>query len=58
MTDYEEISIIAGQLRGLIARAGTITKNGLDLGRQKIGSAIGDGVYRDIIRIIRINRNK
>ncbi len=52
MTDYEEISIIAGQLRGLIARTDSMTKNGLDLGRQKIGSAVEDGVYRDFIRII------
>jgi len=29
MTDYKEISIIAGQLRGLIARADSMTKNGL-----------------------------
>jgi len=52
MTDYEEISIIVGQTKGLIARADSMTKNGLDLSKQKIASAVDDGVYRDFIRII------
>jgi len=52
MTDYEEISIIVGQVRGLLSQADRMTKNGLDLSRQKIGSAVEDGVYRDFIRII------
>ena len=52
MTDYEEISIIIGQLQGLIARADKMSKNGIDLSRQKIGSVVEDGVYRDFIRII------
>ncbi len=52
MTDYQEISIILGQLRGLFSRADSMTKNGLDLSRQKIGSVLEDGVYRDFIRII------
>ncbi len=56
MTDYEEISIIVGQLRGLLSRADRMTKNGLDLSRQKIGSAVEDGVYRDFIRIIEKTR--
>lgn len=52
MTDYEEISIIVGQVRGLLSRADNMTKNGLDLSRQKIGSAVEDGVYGDFIGII------
>jgi len=52
MTDYEEISIIVGQVRGLLSRADKMSKNGLDLSKQKIGSAVEDGVYRDFIRII------
>ena len=52
MTDYEEISIIIGQLQGLIARADKMSKNGIDLSRQKIGSVLEDGVYKDFIRII------
>jgi len=52
MTDYEEISIIVGQLRGLLSRADSMTKNGLDLNKQNIGSAVEDGVYRDFIIII------
>ena len=52
MTDYEEISIIMGQVRGLLSRADSITKNGLDLSKQKIGSAVEDGVHKDFIRII------
>ena len=53
MTDYEEISIIVGQLRGLLARADSMTKNGLDLNKQKIGSAVEDGVHKDFTRIIK-----
>ena len=53
MTDYEEILIIVGQVRGLLSRADSMSKNGLDLSRQKIGSAVEDGVYRDFIRIIK-----
>ena len=52
MTDYEEISIIVGQLRGLLSRADSMSKNGLDLSRQKIGSVLEDGIYKDFIRII------
>jgi len=52
MTDYEEISIIVGQLRGLLSRAHNMTKNGLDLSKQKISSAVEDGVYKEFIRII------
>lgn len=52
MTDYEEISIIVGQLHGLLSRADNMVKNGLDLSKQKIGSFVKDGVYRDFIRII------
>ena len=52
MTDYEEISIIMGQVRGLLSRADGMAKNGLDLSKQKIGSAVEDGVYRDFIRIM------
>ena len=36
MTDYEEISIIVGQVRGLLSRADRMTKNGLDLSKQEI----------------------
>ncbi len=56
MTDYEEILIIVGQVRGLLSRADRMTKNGLDLSKQKIGSAVEDGVYRDFIRIIEKTR--
>lgn len=56
MTDYEEISIIVGQVRGLLSRADSMTKNELDLSKQKIGSAVEDGVYRDFIRIIEKTR--
>ena len=56
MTDYEEISIIVGQVRGVLSRADNMTKNGIDLSRQKIGSAVEDGVYRDFIRIIEKTR--
>ncbi len=56
MTDYEEISIIMGQIRGLISRADRMTKNGLDLSKQKIGSVVEDGVYKDFIRIIEKTR--
>lgn len=52
MTDYQEISIVLGQIEGLLSRADSMTKNGLDLSKQKIGSAVEDGVYRDFIRII------
>lgn len=52
MNDYEEISIIVGQIEGLLSRADSMTKNGLDLSKQKIGSVVEDGVYRDFIRII------
>ena len=52
MTDYEEISIIVGQVRGLLSRADSMTKDGFNLSRQKIGSVVEDGVYRDFIRII------
>ncbi len=53
MTDYEEISIIVGQVRGLLSRADNMTKNGLDLSRQKTGSAVEDGVHKDFTRIIK-----
>ena len=56
MTDYEEISIIIGQIQGLIARADKMSKNGLDLSKQKIGSAVEDGVHKDFIRIIEKTR--
>ena len=56
MTDYEEISIIVGQIEGLLSRADNITKNGIDLSKQKIGSAVEDGVYRDFVRIIEKTR--
>jgi len=49
MTDYEEISIIVGQLRGLLSRADNMTKSGRDLRKQKI---VEDRVYKDFIRII------
>lgn len=52
MTDYEQISIIVGQIQGLLSRADKMSKNGIDLSKQKIGSAVEDGVYRDFIRII------
>ena len=52
MTDYEEISIIVGQIQGLLSRADSMTKNGLDLSKQKTGSAVEDGVHKDFIRII------
>jgi len=52
MTNYEEISIIVGQLQGLFSRADRMTKNGLELSKQKIGSAVEEGVYKDFIRII------
>jgi len=52
MNDYQEISIIVGQIEGLLSRADRMTKNGLDLSKQKIGSAVEDGVYKDFIRII------
>ena len=29
-----------------------MTKNGIDLNKQKIGSAVEDGVYKDFIRIM------
>ena len=53
MTDYEEISIVLGQVRGLLSRADSMTKNGLDLNKQKIGSAVEDGVHKDFTRIIK-----
>ncbi len=56
MTDYDEISITVGQLRGLLSRADSMTKNGLDLSKQKIGSVVEDGVYKDFIRIIKKTR--
>ncbi len=52
MIDYEEISIIVGQLRGLLSRGDSMTKKGIDLGKQKIGSEVEDGVHKDFIRII------
>ena len=52
MTDYEEISIIVGQIQGLLSRADSMTKNGLDLNKQKIGSLVDDGIHKDFIRII------
>ena len=56
MNDYEEISIIVGQVHGLLSRTDGMAKDGLDLSRQKIGSAVEDGVYRDFIRIIEKTR--
>ncbi len=56
MTDYQEISIIVGQIKGLLSRADRMTKNGLDLSKQKIGSAVEGGVYRDFIRIMEKTR--
>ena len=53
MTDYGEISIIAGQLRGLLSRADRMTKNGIDLKRKRIGSVLEDGVHKDFVRIIK-----
>jgi len=53
MTVYEEISIVLGQVRGLLSRADSMTKNGLDLNKQKIGSAVEDGVHKDFTRIIK-----
>ncbi len=53
MTDYQEISIVVGQVRGLLSRADRMTKNGLDLNKQKIGSAVEDGVHKDFTRIIK-----
>ena len=52
MTDYEEISIIVGQLQGLLSWADKMSKNGIDLSKRKIGSFVEDGVYGDFIRII------
>ena len=52
MTDYEEISIIVGQVRGLLSRADNMRKSGRDLSKQKIGSAVEDGVYTDFVRIV------
>ena len=52
MTDYEKISIIVGQIQGLLSRADSMTKKGIDLSKQKIGSLVEDGVYKDFIRII------
>lgn len=52
MTDYEEISIIIGQIQGLLLRTDSMIKNGVDLSKQKIGSVVEDGVYKDFIRII------
>jgi hypothetical protein len=56
MTDYQEISIVMGQVRGLLSRADNMTKNGLDLSRQKTGSAVEDGVHKDFTRIIEKTR--
>ena len=56
MTDYEQTLIIAGQLSGLLSRADNMTKSGRDLSKQRIGSAVEDGVYRDFIRIIEKTR--
>ena len=53
MTDYEEISIIVGQVRGLLSRADNMTKNKIDLRKQKI---VEDGVYGDFIRIMEKTR--
>ena len=52
MTDYEEISIIVGQVRGLIARADRITKDGLNLSDQKIKVGVEGGVYSDFLKIL------
>jgi len=52
MTNYEQISIIVGQLQGLLSRADSMTKKGIDLSKHKIGSAVEDGVHKDFIRII------
>ncbi len=52
MTDYQKISIIVGQVHGLLSRADMMTKNRLDLSKQKIGSVIEDGVRKDFVRII------
>jgi len=52
MTDYEEISIIVGQVRGLIARADRITKDGLNLSDQKIKIGVEGGVYSDFLKIV------
>ena len=52
MIDYQEISIIVGQARGLLSRADSMTKSGLDLSRQKIGSVLEEGVHKDFIGIM------
>ena len=41
-----------GQIQGLLSRADSMTKNGLDLNKQKIGSLVEDGIHKDFIRII------
>jgi len=56
VTDYEEISIIVGQVRGLLSRADKMSKNGLDLSKQKIGSVVENGVHKDFIRIMEKTR--
>jgi len=53
MTDYEEISIIVGQVRGLIARADKITENGRNLSDQKIEIGITGGTYTDFCEIVK-----
>ena len=52
MTNYEEISIIVGQLQGLFSRADSMIKKGIDLSKQNIGSLVEDGVHKEFIRII------
>lgn len=43
----DEISIIVGEIKGLLSRADNMAKNGLDLSQQKIGSAVEGGEMID-----------
>lgn len=40
------------QIQGLLSRADKMSKNGLDLSKQKTGSAVEDGIHKNFIRII------
>ncbi len=53
MINHEEISMIIEHIQGLLFRAEKMMKEGIDLNKQKLGSAVEDGVYKDFIRIVK-----
>ena len=52
MKDYEELSILSGQIKGILSRADSMAKSGRDLSEERVTSGLENGVHRDFARII------